>query len=59
MPVSAKTYERVALDDTDRIWELACGRLREKPPTTTEHDDSGRTLAVLIGVTIDLSTLFG
>jgi Uma2 family endonuclease len=54
MPVSEETYKRVVLEDTDHVWELVCGRLREKPPMTAEHDDSGRTLAVIIGRQIDL-----
>lgn len=38
MPVSQATYERVALEDGDEIWELHCGRLVEKPPMTAEHN---------------------
>ena len=37
MPVSEATYMRVALEDTDNIWELVCGVLRRKPLMTTEH----------------------
>ena len=44
MPVSEETYKRVVLEDTDHIWELVCGHLREKPPMTTEHEQNGRTL---------------
>lgn len=39
MPVSEETYQRVALEDADTKWELHCGRLVEKPPMTTEHND--------------------
>lgn len=39
MPVSAKTYERVALEDREGLWELWCGQLRRKPPMTFEHDN--------------------
>lgn len=39
MAVSYATYERVALEDSDGTWELVCGRLREKPPMTQEHND--------------------
>lgn len=45
MPVSAETYERVALEDGDEQWELDCGRLRKKPLMTTEHQSSMDLLA--------------
>ena len=38
MVVSAETYERVALEDPDGLWELVCGELRQKSPMTFEHD---------------------
>lgn len=38
MPVSAETYERVALEDPHGNWELVCGRLRQKPAMTFAHD---------------------
>ena len=44
MPVSAATYERVALEDDETKWELVCGRLVAKPPMTTEHDETARKL---------------
>lgn len=44
MPVSAETYERVALEDPEGKWELVFGRLREKPPMTTEHNAAQRRL---------------
>ena len=34
MVISAKTYEQVALEDGDEVWELACGILRKKPGMT-------------------------
>lgn len=37
MPVSAETYERVALEDPESRYELVCGRLYRKPDVTTEH----------------------
>src|SRR5947209_4405329 len=37
MPVSEASYQRVAMED-DEQWELVCGRLRKKPPMTTEHN---------------------
>lgn len=48
MPVSEATYQRVALEDGDEVWELVCGRLRKKPLMTTEHDDLGGTLQGLL-----------
>lgn len=54
MPISAETYERLALEDDDVKWELVCGRLRRKPDMTTEHNQVARTLAMLIGRQIDL-----
>jgi len=45
MPVSAATYERMALEDNDHIWELVCGELVERPPMTTEHEELSAALA--------------
>ncbi len=39
MPVSVETFTRVALEDPEGKWELLCGRLRQKPPMTMEHDN--------------------
>lgn len=44
MPVSEATYRQVALEDPSGGWELICGRLRRKPPMTTEHEGTGREL---------------
>jgi Uma2 family endonuclease len=44
MPVSVETYERVALEDPEGQWELVCGRLRERPPMTTEQNGVQRRL---------------
>ena len=38
MPVSAKTYEQVALEDPEVRWELHNGYLRQKPDMTIEHN---------------------
>ena len=46
MPVSEATYERVALEDPDGQWELVCGRLRQKPIMTTEHNAVTRMLNI-------------
>jgi len=44
MPVSAATYEQVALEDREGKWELVCGQLRQKPPMTVEHEEAARRL---------------
>lgn len=49
MPVSEETYERVALEDPDGKWELVCGRLRQKPIMTSEHNQVQRMLTWLLG----------
>ena len=36
--VSAAEYERIALAEPDRRWELHAGRLVEKPPMSMGHD---------------------
>ena len=49
MAVSYATYERVALEDDGAIWELVCGRLREKPGMTQDHNRrSSRLMAQLV-----------
>jgi hypothetical protein len=44
MPVSEETYQEVALEDPDGLWELACGRLRRKPCMTRAHNGTIRRL---------------
>jgi Uma2 family endonuclease len=53
MPVSAETYERVALEDDDGVWELHCGRLVEKPGMTVEHADILNELSFMLRRQID------
>ncbi|MGH2585646.1 MAG: Uma2 family endonuclease [Dehalococcoidia bacterium] len=53
MRVSVATYERVALEDTDHIWELVCGELVERPPMTTEHEELSAALARRLIVQLD------
>lgn len=38
MAVSFATYERVALEDGDGLWELVCGKLRERPQMSQRHN---------------------
>jgi Uma2 family endonuclease len=42
--VSVETFRRVALEDSDHVWELECGRLTRKPPMTTPHNALGSIL---------------
>ena len=44
MPISEQTYRQVALEDPEGKWELVCGRLRQKPEMTTEHNLIPRAL---------------
>ena len=53
MPVSEETYKRVALEDPDEQWELHCGRLRRKPPMTTEHNQLFRRLGLALQLQLD------
>ena len=46
MPVSEQTFEQLALEDDDTRWELICGKLREKPGMTMEHNDVADELYV-------------
>lgn len=54
MPVTAETYERVALEDPEGRWELHRGRLREKPGMTFAHNRSIDILAGQIYQQIDV-----
>ncbi len=38
MPVTARTYQAIALEDPEGQWELHCGRLREKPSMSFGHN---------------------
>ena len=53
MVVSAKIYEQVALEDPNRKWELDCGRLRQKPGMTADHNDVMRKVAIRLGAQLD------
>lgn len=48
MPVSERTFQTVALEDPEGQWELYCGRLREKPGMTHEHNYIARRLHAVI-----------
>ncbi len=49
MPVSEETYKRLSLEDDEHKWELVCGHLRRKPPTTHSHADVTMQLAFILG----------
>jgi Uma2 family endonuclease len=44
MPVSARTFEALALEDPEGHWELHCGQVRRKPVMTLEHNDVATNL---------------
>jgi Uma2 family endonuclease len=48
VPVSEKTFEQLVLEDDDARWELVCGRLREKPGMTMEHNSLASRLVALL-----------
>ena len=48
MPVSAATFERLALEDEDGQWEMVCGRPRRKPDRTHEHNSTARLLVAAL-----------
>jgi Uma2 family endonuclease len=54
MPISEATYERVALEDPSGGWELVCGRLRNKPAMTTEHNSVIRMLQYYLQRQLDV-----
>lgn len=45
MPVTEETYERLALEDVEGQWEYVCGRVRQKPAMTQEHNSVAGRLA--------------
>jgi Uma2 family endonuclease len=53
VPVTAKTYEQLALEDSDHIWELHCGRLVDKPPMTFAHNDVAHEIGFALHAQLD------
>lgn len=53
MPVTAKTYEQLVLEDPDHTWELHCGRLVEKPPMTFAHNHIAHELGFSLRAQLD------
>ena len=58
MPISEKTYKRVALEDPDGKWELHCGRLQSKPPMTIRHNLAGQRLFLQLHAQLDEAEYF-
>jgi Uma2 family endonuclease len=54
MPVTAETYERVALEDPEGRWELHRGRLREKPGMTFAHNQTIMLVGAQLLAQVDL-----
>lgn len=54
MAITEQTYERVALEDPEGLWELVCGRLRGKQEMTTEHGYVIQELDYQLSVQLDL-----
>ena len=53
--VSAEEFERIALAEPDRAWELHRGRLREKPAMVFRHNDFMFLIGMFIGRQLDLT----
>ena len=51
--ISSEAYERLALSDTDRKWELWDGVLREKPGMSAAHNEVGVTLGHMLMSQLD------
>jgi Uma2 family endonuclease len=53
--ISNETYEKLALEESDRTWELWDGHLREKPAMTAAHEWLGEKLGYLLMSQLDWS----
>lgn len=53
MPVSAATFERLALEDEDGQWEMVCGRPRRKPDMSYPHNFAGTELGFALRSQLD------
>jgi Uma2 family endonuclease len=51
--ISNDAYERLALAEPDRKWELRNGRLREKPGMTAAHNEVEYLLGLMLGTQLD------
>jgi Uma2 family endonuclease len=55
MPVSERTFRKVALEDPEGHWELHCGFLRQKPGMTLEHNYAATRLLLQLMQQLDSS----
>jgi Uma2 family endonuclease len=55
MQLTPEEFERIALADPDRPWELHRGRLVEKPAMSFRHNDFMYLVGLFIGRHLDLS----
>src|SRR5918998_6384190 len=53
--ISGETYERLALAESDRKWELRDGVLREKPGMTAAHNELAVSLGYMLLSQLDRS----
>jgi len=53
--ISAEAYEKLALDDSDRQWELRDGYLREKPGMPAAHNQLAVNLGFMLMSQLDRS----
>src|SRR5688572_20155871 len=44
LKMSPEEYEQLILSEPDEVWELVCGRLREKPAMSMQHGDAAGEL---------------
>ena len=51
--ISGEAYERLALTESDRKWELRDGHLREKPGMTAAHNELAVTLGYMLMSQLD------
>ena len=58
MPISEKTYRRVALEDPEGKWELYRGQLRSKPAMSIQHNLLGRELWEMLVRQLDKAQYF-
>jgi Uma2 family endonuclease len=55
MPVTQQTFQQLALEDPEGHWELHCGRPRQKPAMSTEHNHVATFLLLQLGRQLDLA----
>ena len=55
MPVSEQTFRQLAWEDPEGQWELECGRPRQKPAMTADHNRTATYLGALLITQLDRS----